>query len=113
MATTQTETPSTTQKDVIPYEGYRNQTALLCIERAAEFLAACYRDDGSTPWTIRNKYGEVVKTLNSVMTRIMRIDELDAQRKVPCYTVENGRLVKVKLDDLLKMLEDQNGELDL
>lgn len=113
MATTQTETPSTTQETVIPYEGYRNQTALICMERAAEFLSACYRDDGNTPWTIRNKYGEIVKDINRIITRIMRIDELDAQRKVPCYTVENGRLVKVKLDDLLRMLEDQAGELDI
>ena len=113
MATTQTDTQNTTQQDAIPFEGYRNQTALMCIERAAEFLARCHSDDGYTPWSIRNKYGECVKELNRVMTKIMRIDELDAQRKVPCYTVENGRLVKVKLDDLLKMLEAQAGELDI
>lgn len=113
MTTTQTDTPSTTEQTVIPYEGYRNQTALMCIQRAATFLAECHQDDGSTPWTIRNKYGEIVKDLNRIIARIMRVDELDAQRKVPCYTVENGRLVKVKLDDLLRMLEDQDGELDI
>lgn len=96
------------------YEGLRSQMALLYLDEAITTITTTgYADDGVTPYILRDAYGKVVKELQGIRARLLKVDELDRQRKTPCYTIENGKLVKMKIDDLLRKLQEQNGELGL
>lgn len=96
------------------YEGLRSQMALLYLDEAISSITTHgYEDDGATPYILRDAYGKVVKELQGIRARLLKVDELDRQRQIPCYTIENGKLVKMKIDDLLRKLQEQNGELGL
>lgn len=99
------------EQPIRPYEGLRHEVAMMCIDRAIGELTKAYNDDGTTPYVIRAKYGDIARKLSKLVQEIMKVDTLDKERQTPCYTVQDGKLVRVKLDDLIKLLQEQGGDL--
>lgn len=94
------------------YEGLRCQVAHMYLDEVIETVThEGAMDDGTTPYVLRKAYADLVKELKRVKGRLLQIDALDRERQVPCYTIEGGKLVKMKLDVLLAKLQEVNGEI--
>lgn len=92
------------------YEGLRCQVAHMYLDEVIETVTReGAMDDGTTPYVLRKAYGDLVKELKRVKDKLLHIDTLDRERQVPCYTIENGKLVKMKLDVLLAKLQEIDG----
>ena len=94
------------------YDGLRCQVAHMYLDEAIETITReGPTDDGVTPYVLRKAYAELVKDIRRVKARLLHIDTLDRERQVPCYTIEGGKLVKMKLDVLLAKLQEIDGEI--
>ncbi len=95
------------------YEGLRCQVAHMYLDEAVETITReGATDDGEAPYVLRKAYADVVKDLKLLQAKLIRIDTLDRERQIPCYTIEGGKLVKMKLDTLLKKLQEQDGNIE-
>lgn len=100
------------EQKLAQYDGLRCQVALMYLDEVIETITReGLTDDGTTPYVIRNAYEQVAKQLMRLKARLLQIDTLDRERQTPCYTIENGKLVKMKLDVLLAKLQEVNGEI--
>lgn len=94
------------------YNGLRCQVALMYLDEAIETVTReGATDDGVTPYVLRKAYADLVKDMQRLKARLLQVDTLDRERQVPCYTIENGKLVKMKLDTLLAKLQEVDGEI--
>lgn len=95
------------------YDGLRCQVAHMYLDSAVETITReGATDDGTTPYILRKAYADIVKDLKLLQAKLQRIDTLDRERQIPCYTIEGGKLVKMKLDTLLKKLQEQDGDIE-
>lgn len=95
------------------YEGLRCQVAHMYLDEAVETITReGATDDGEIPYVLRKAYADIARDLKKLQARLIRIDTIDRERQVPCYVIENGKLVKMKLDTLLAKLQEQEGSIE-
>lgn len=108
----QVEAEKAREQKLINYDGLRCQVAHMYMDEAIETITReGAMDDGTTPYVLRKAYAELVKDIRKVKARLLQIDTIDRERQVPCYTIEDGKLVKMKLDVLLAKLQEIDGEI--
>lgn len=94
------------------YEGLRCQVAHMYLDEAIETINhEGAVDDGTTPYVLRKAYRDIAKELYRLHGKLLQIDTLDRERQVPCYTIQDGKLVKMKIDALLAKLQEIDGSI--
>lgn len=106
-------TQTAREKKLSHYEGLRCQVAHMYLDEAIETITREGAiDDGTTPYVLRKAYADITKALKGIKDRLLYVDTLDRERQIPCYTIEGGKLVKMKLDTLLAKLQEQDGIIE-